>query len=263
MRWGLVQLQTVATALALIGLSACAAPVKTHKRPDYWSKKGYVLHGASSEKLGTYDEADFAPVLAKSNFAEETPTSQLGTQRAARVIPPPPSRASRLKKSACLSELRDRGISFSELKDLRGVETPVHIQGPLGGVNFWANDGRSLTMDCRLALALDDMRPLFKKHDLKRVRYSGAYSFRRTRTGRLSHHAHGLAIDLHDLTFAKEEASVIKDYRKNTGCPTASSRLNQLACDMRAARVFQEFLTPDFNYDHRDHLHISVPRQDQ
>jgi hypothetical protein len=261
MRWGLVQLQTV--ALVLVGLSACAAPVKTHKRPEYWSKKGYVLHGATSEKLGTYGEPAFAPVLAKSNLAEEAAGAPMGAGNAARVIPPPPSRASRLKKSACLSELRERGIAFSELKDLRGVETPVHIQGPLGGVNFWANDGRSLTMDCRLALALDDMRPLFKKYDLKRVRYSGAYSFRRTRTGRLSHHAHGLAIDLHDLTFAKEETSVIKDYRKNTGCPTASSRLNELACDMRAARVFQEFLTPDFNYDHRDHLHISVPRPDQ
>lgn len=262
MRLGLVQLQTAAAALALLGLGACAAPAKIHKRPDYWSKKGYVLHGASSEKLGPYDEADFAPVLAKSQFGDETPTSPLSPS-AARVIPPPASRASRLQKSACLSELRDRGITFSELKNLRGVENPVHIRGPLGGVKFWANDGRSLTMDCRLALALDDMRPLFKKHDLKRVRYSGAYSFRRTRTGRLSHHAHGLAIDLHDLTFSNEETSVVKDYRKNTGCPTASSRLNELACDMRAARVFQEFLTPDFNYDHRDHLHISVPRRDQ
>lgn len=240
----------------------------THKRPDYWSKSGYVLHGASTQKLSAPDETAFSAQLAKSGPLKEAPelsgaSSVMGTGNAARVIPPPPSHARRLDGSACLSELRDRGISFSEMKELRGVETPVHIRGPLGGVHFWANDGRKLTMDCRLALALDDMRSLFEKYGLRRIRYSGAYSYRSTRSGRLSHHAHGLAIDLHDLTFVNKETSVKADYRKNDGCPSKNSLLNQLACDMRAARIFQEFLTPDYNYDHRDHLHISVPRRDQ
>ena len=95
---------------------------------------------------------------------------------------------------------------------------------------------------------------------VERVRYSGAYVYRTTRSGRLSHHAYGLAIDLHEFQQGGETWSVKKDFRKNVDCGENDRGLNALACHMRASVFFDEFLTPDFNADHRDHLHISVPR---
>ncbi|HSC86191.1 MAG TPA: extensin family protein, partial [Polyangiaceae bacterium] len=95
---------------------------------------------------------------------------------------------------------------------------------------------------------------------LTRARYSGAYVYRTTRTGRLSHHAHGLALDLHDLEIGGQLLSVKKDFARSVACEKAEQPLNRLACALREAHAFEELLTPDYNADHYDHLHLAVAR---
>jgi hypothetical protein len=157
--------------------------------------------------------------------------------------------------------LKKRGVSFTPLAELEGVENPVEVRGPLGGVGFYANDHRPLRLDCRLAIALEDLEPVFHSYGVTRVRFSGAYVYRTTRSGRLSHHALGLAIDIHEIFFGSRIFSVEDDFEMNVGCQPDNPTLNELACALRQTRYFEEFLTPDFNRDHRDHLHISVPRR--
>lgn len=163
---------------------------------------------------------------------------------------------------SCLTELERRNVSYRALDELKGVDTPVEVQSALGGVLYFANDGRKLQLDCRLAVALDDLGGTLQAYGVSKVRYSGAYVYRTTRTGRLSHHALGLAIDLHDFeTRGGVTLSVKADFKKNIGCDRKGTELNGLACAMKSQAYFEEFLTPDYNADHRDHLHVSVPRR--
>jgi hypothetical protein len=162
---------------------------------------------------------------------------------------------------ACLAELSARGVSYRRLEELRGVEVPLEVTGKLGGVEFWTDGGRRLEMDCRLALALDRLGFVFRRHGVTRVRYSGAYVYKRTASGRLSHHAHGLAIDVHAVTLGSGAEEVTDDYVRGVGCGAGGSPLNALTCDLSATAVFDELLTPDYDGAHYDHVHLSIPRR--
>lgn len=209
--------------------------------PAPWSESGY---GTAS---------DGAP-------APNRDTEGRRASRAARASTPelPVPRALPMN-AACLRDLDRAGVSFSRGPSTRGVQTPVVIRGQLAGVNFWANDKRPLLLDCRLALALERLKPVFAEYGVTRARFSGAYVLKTTRTGRLSHHAYGLAIDIHSITMGDEEVAVQGGFLKGLGCNSGKSKLNALACELRASGYFEEFLTPDYNYDHRDHLHLAVP----
>jgi len=264
-------LLAISTAWAL---GACAAAGPAYKTPDHWEKSGYAWppdrertsesEEDSSKTLPAHGERSLAkhlpPPISDRKSSEIDQASPPRSGNIARIAPPEPTRAFRLKGNKCLKDLKKRNIQFRPLSELKGVENPVEIHGTLGGVTFWANDGRKFEMDCRLALTLDSLGPVFRKYGVTRVRYSGTYSYRRTRSGRLSHHALGLAIDIHELEFKNSSVSVENDFEKNVGCSSRNTHFNQLVCALRQTRLFEEFLTPDFNYDHRDHLHISVPR---
>jgi len=250
-----------------ISLAGCAATT-SQTTADHWEKTGYEWPSGETRPHAEEMEADELPrSMRSSERAKSLPPSSrdhdkpLSSGNAPRIAPPEPVRASRLFGNSCLRELRERKIKFTELSELKGVKNPVEVRGPLGGVTFWASDSRPLQLDCRLAIALDRLKPVFQTHGLRRVRYSGAYSYRRTRSGRLSHHALGLAIDLHDFDLPQGTQEVQGGFQKHVGCSPDVPALNRLACDMRRQALFQEFLTPDFNHDHRDHLHISVPKK--
>lgn len=245
-------------------LGACAAPSAPYQSPDHWSKEGYEWPPGSAEREAQ-TKADERPRVSytrakwaePTKMAEPAPVLSASPYRAA----PTPVHAPLHESRDCLKELRKQGVSFKSLQSLKGVENPVEIHDQLGGVTFWASDRRPLQLDCRLALALEQLEPVFRQHGVTRVRFSGAYSYRRTRSGRLSHHAHGLAIDLHELHIGASSFSVDNDFARGVGCQPGVPPLNQVACALREQRIFEELLTPDFDFDHRDHLHISVPRR--
>lgn len=160
-----------------------------------------------------------------------------------------------------MTALRQAGVKFQELSSLKGVDTPVRVDGPIGGVSFFSNHGRKLDLDCRLAVALVELGENFRELGITRARFSGAYDYRTTRKGRLSHHAFGLAIDIHEVWVREARYSVDKAFEKGRGCPSSRTVLNELACSFKASGLFEEVLTPDYNWDHRDHLHVAVPKR--
>lgn len=239
--------------LLLAQLPGCAPTSSSFRPGAHWGTSDYALrehHPAPPPIEST--------AMTASHVGAKTAPSASSTNRPERAAAPPGGSLSRPGSPDCQDELSARGLSFRPLSDLRGVEDPIEVTGQLGGIEFWANDGRSLQLDCRLALSLDDMRPVFEHFSVKRIRYSGAYVYRTTRSGRLSHHAYGLAIDLHDIETSDQQLSVKRDFSTGTTCAGRAPTLNRLACALRSAGDFEEFLTPDYNADHRDHLHLGV-----
>lgn len=159
----------------------------------------------------------------------------------------------------CLEGLKSAEVAYRATDTTRGVDTPVVIQGPIGGVQFWSRGG-PLVADCRLALALSELAPKLRKLGVLRVRFSGAYAYRMSRKGRLSLHAYGLAMDVHEVSTRDQTYSVEKDYARSVGesCDSGVPLLNRLACELRATGAFRELLTPNYNADHRDHFHLGI-----
>lgn len=166
---------------------------------------------------------------------------------------------------ACLSDLRAAGVLFQPVSDKRGVATPIAIEGPIGGVRYWTIGAGPMVSDCRLALALAKVAPELRGLGISAMRFSGAYSYRMAKVGRLSLHAYGLAIDVHEVTADGKSYVVARDFQKGlpNGCAADAPLLNRLACRLAQLRLFQELLTPDSNADHHDHLHIAIARAPQ
>jgi hypothetical protein len=160
--------------------------------------------------------------------------------------------------SACLSQLGQRGVPFHSLEHEIGVRTPVVVDGPIAGVRFYGGNG-PLVADCRLVLALDRVAPELVAFGVSAVRFSGAYVYRLSNKGRVSLHAYGLAIDLHGFTRYGASYEVERDFHKHQdGCGPDLPAANGFACRLRASGLFHEYLTPDDNADHHDHVHVGV-----
>jgi len=91
--------------------------------------------------------------------------------------------------------------------------------------------------------------------------FSGAYSYRTSRVGKLSLHAYGLALDVHEFVVKNQRLNVREHFARGLGdaCAPESPKLNQIACRLKATGLFRELLTPDYNADHADHMHIGLP----
>lgn len=164
-----------------------------------------------------------------------------------------------LDGEVCLRELVHRGIAFHTVEEKQGVKTPVVVDGPLGGVVYRGIGDVPLLCDCRLAVALSWVGPDLLAQGVTEMWFSGAYSYRMARVGRLSLHAWGLAIDVHELTVHGQRLELRSDYERGLADPCASSSaLNQVACALRATGLFRELLTPDTDADHYDHFHLSI-----
>lgn len=167
---------------------------------------------------------------------------------------------------ACLKQLADLGIAHQKLETRRGVKTPVVVTGPLGGIEYVAGAGLAFEADCRLAVALHQIGPALGALGIDRLRYSGAYTYRMSRTGRLSLHAYGLAIDVHAAHAAGRWYEVKRDYRRGLAdqCAEDAPIPNRMRCVLAASGMFKELITPDHNADHHDHLHLAIaPLPDQ
>ncbi|MCH2108896.1 MAG: extensin family protein [Polyangiaceae bacterium] len=225
----------------------------------------------NSIPVGNGVRREFSPE-AQKHAAQKTKTSPQPTQTLPAKVTtggyskttgtPTASLAEQAMGNKCLRKLRALGVVFQTLDHLRGVKTPIQVEGKLGGVEFYNSWNAPLKLDCRLALTLAQQEEFFRKNKIEKFRFSGAYSYRTTRSGRLSHHAHGLAIDIHEVQIDGQLYSVTTDFLRNEGCP-GKSPLNRASCAWKMSRVFEEFLTPDYNADHRDHLHVSVPLDPQ
>jgi hypothetical protein len=232
--------------LGLLAASGCTRVDPLPPRVPELPRQAWELSGPGADNLQA-SPPPAAPSLAKTaqglepkpGFARNQPLSVPGG-------------------SACIAELRARGIGFSETKALVGVHTPVLLTAPLDGVRFRSTDGRRFEADCRLVLALSRIAPELRALGVTEVRYSGTYVYRYSRAGRLSNHAYGLAIDVHALTADNLVLEVKRDFARGAACSAASGLLNRVACRVRSQRVFPEQLGPDDNADHHDHFHFGL-----
>lgn len=160
----------------------------------------------------------------------------------------------------CLQWLSSLGIQYRPLGDLRGVDTPVEVTGPIGGISYVTAGKVSVVGDCRLILALDWSSRTLTRVGVTAVRHSGAYVYRTTSSGRPSLHARGLAIDVHAVAVNGTWYEVKRDYATGLGpvCERTEPFVNHVYCRLSQLNLFRELITPDHNAEHHDHLHLGV-----
>ncbi len=221
------------------------------------------------------DEAHPEAVISPSTVPSTSEPKEYPplTRTATALVAPAPAPAAPSNRggSRCLKRLQVQGADVKALpkKDYPDVADPVAVEGPLGGVRYHYRGKREVhaVMDCSLAAALLRAGPILKRFGIEKVIHYSALrpGARVARSGRISGHASGKAIDLGEF-LGKTHLKVEKDFgvvrRGAPPCPPPKTArelpLRQLVCALADANLFQVLLTPNYNADHRDHLHLEV-----
>ncbi|MEI9948944.1 MAG: extensin family protein [Pseudomonadota bacterium] len=160
----------------------------------------------------------------------------------------------------CLARLSGQGVRFHALDHQLGVRTPIIVDGPIAGVRYYTGGNGPLIADCRLVLALALVGRELVAYGVSDVRFSGAYVYRLSAKGRVSLHAYGLALDMHGFTRFGVHYEVQHDFHKGLGTKLEAETpvTNAIAARFHNSGLFHEYLTPDDNADHHDHVHVGV-----
>jgi hypothetical protein len=227
--------------------------------------------------------------LGRSGITISLPQRRVRSRRRAvpprrRPAPPPSSPRARDRGApasadpSCLAALQSRGVPFVSAGEVRGIETPIEITGPIDGIRLISRGRRAALMDCELARSLVEAAPFMRDLGVTGLSFSGTYTYRNVKgSSKLSGHAYGLAIDVHAVETRLGSLDVERDYARDAGrwqhgdrrrqalasCvgdpPRPEGRLlRALACGLRSQRSLRLVLGPDDNYDHRHHLHIEA-----
>jgi hypothetical protein len=220
---------------------------------DYaWPPK--ILTEAQAQAQAQAPSLQAKTVWRPTTREQPLPTVRAGTTPTPMPIAPPPA------AGGCLDLLNDSGAEYQILDSKRGVMTPVQVKGDLGGIRYVPTGGLPLIVDCRFAITLLRVAPVLRELGVNALHYSGAYVYRMSSKGRLSLHANGLAIDIHEVTIGGEQLSVKRHFAKGLGesCASNLPPLNRVACHLKRTRVFRELLTPDYDANHHDHFHLAI-----
>jgi hypothetical protein len=265
----------VLLACSVLGLGGCA-----HEAPEasypYAAGAGWVVPASYAWPPKTVaGGAASAPGTKLTTRAAQSPTLPGAASKSASTAPtsifaktlgdvPRPRTRNELRSvlpgsSDCLTRLSEHSVHFRTVEREIGVKTPVVVEGPIEGIRFNSGSG-PLVADCRLVLALALVAPALTNYGVSDVRFSGAYVYRLSNKGRVSLHAYGLAIDLHGFTRLGTHYEVQHDFHKGIGVTTAEDApiANGFASRLRMSGLFHEYLTPDDNADHYDHVHVGV-----
>jgi len=213
---------------------------------------------------------------ARQTFAFNAPVSA-----AADPTVTPAFRYANQSRASCEAELTRRSIAFRHVDEARGVLAPLRLAGPLHGVTFHSGlpalqraTSPYEIVDCRLVLALDDFATLLASHDIVEVVHMSMYRPppHRWPSGKIgTRHDGALAIDAGQ--FVKRDGTVLdieKDFHGHIGSTTcgpntgpspatpAALELRDIVCDAADQHLFNVELTPDYNWPHRNHLHLEV-----
>jgi len=185
----------------------------------------------------------------------------------------------RLDRDACEAELRRRGAPFVRAEDTAGVRAPVRLGGPLHGVSIHSMfppaqraRAKAELLDCRLAVALDDFAASLAARRFVEVVVLSAYRTKAEYGCTVKYpgeqHCAALAIDV--ASFTKQDGTklvVERDFHGKIGmltCGTGQPPKNELwdiACSA-AGRHFHVVLTPNWNAEHKNHLHLELSVHD-
>lgn len=178
----------------------------------------------------------------------------------------------------CLAELQERAIPYELAGPTPGVETPLRLTGPLHGVRFVLTYQEEIdpkapatVLDCRLALAMDDLAQVMARHEVVEVAYMSLYRANGTFLPGVRHRA-GRAVDVAAVALADgTRHSVLRDFYGRPGGQTCglgatppsqitagSDFWRSVVCELDRQRSFNLVITPNYDWGHRDHLHLEV-----
>jgi hypothetical protein len=207
------------------------------------------------------------PALAGNPFAFEPPNPDI--TRAYQYAS--------MSEEFCLAELEERGLPFERVGPTRGVDTPIRFAGAVRGIDFVQTfrpelDPRApaTVLDCRLGLAIDDLATILARHQVVEVEYLSMWRPGFTRRG--VRHGAGRAIDVATVKLANgTQYSVQRDFQGRIGAqtcgygaeeprrPTDGSALwRSTVCELAELRSFNIVISPNYDWGHRDHLHLEV-----
>lgn len=194
-------------------------------------------------------------------------------------VPAVASEIAAMSSRACLRAMVRAHIDFERPRHFpAGVGTPVIVRGPIRGVTF--RDSRATAvrelMDCRLAVALARYATFLRTLHIREVRHLSMWRVpgrgEALRDGLYPRHPGGMAIDA--AVFIRDDGTrldVLRDYRGRRGRPPCGPRarvatdaaartLRSLHCEPARRGWFHVALGPNFNYQHRNHLHLELTR---
>ncbi|HLK36875.1 MAG TPA: extensin family protein, partial [Polyangiaceae bacterium] len=228
--------------------------------------------------------AALVPYLVGARWAGKGPPPTDYSIFAVPLASPAPGYAS-LDRDTCEAELRDRHVDFARAEDTPGVRAPVRLRGPLHGVSIHSMlapaaraRSRAELVDCRLALSLDDFAATIVERGIVEVRTFSAYRTRAesgcTRKYDGEQHCAALAVDVG--SFKRADGTVLdveRDFHGYIGALTcrndarpapetpAAHELWDIACSS-AGRNFLVVLRPNWNSEHKNHLHLELTTHD-
>ena len=191
----------------------------------------------------------------------------------------PAMRLANLSEQACRHELAQRKLAFEPAeRAASGIAVPVRVTGPVRGVRFVTARAPSPfgLLDCRLALALDELAGVLEPLGVREVNVGSMYregAHIAHRPGRRSQHSYGLAADVVSLRLASGELlqpehdwhAAIGDAACGPDAVMATPDARAIAlrdvyCAVARSRIFHHMLGPSANQAHRDHLHFDLQR---
>lgn len=189
----------------------------------------------------------------------------------------PAMRFANLSPAQCRAEVERRGLPVAfEAKEVDHVALAVRLTGPMHGVRFVAHPAPSPygILDCRLALALDEMAMVLARYGFASVRLDSMHRPHAVIAGtkKSSQHSYGLAADIMRLTTDEGDVIPVEGHWDagigDTPCgPDAKAatdpkarRMRDVVCAIARAGVFHHMLTPSANAAHRNHYHFDIQR---
>jgi len=164
----------------------------------------------------------------------------------------------------CLADLDRLGIAYTLVEPPEAKNPSCAVDTAVRVKRAEARMSRPVTMSCAMASRLDrferDAVETLAERDLRRrvveVEHLGAYACRdnTSRSGTLSQHAYGRAIDISGFRLSDGTiANVERDWRRPGPMRVFLHDVARNAC-----RYFSVVLTPDSNRDHYNHLHLDI-----
>ncbi|MBX7190705.1 MAG: extensin family protein [Sandaracinaceae bacterium] len=190
-----------------------------------------------------------------------------------------------LESSQCEQLLRDASVPFESIGSVAGVGEPVRLRGPIGdgvairtqGAAPRARGGPAphdprfeAVFDCRLVLALRVWARWVHEAGFEAIEHVSVLRphARVAATGRVSGHAHALAIDVLALVRPDGSRFTILDgwtSRSRGADPCAhydesaeQARVRALVCRGVQEGLFQIVITPHHDDRHANHVHLEI-----
>ena len=242
--------------------AAAAAPVPQTKLPvpEQRPKVGPEPEAGPETPADKQPADNDEPAVPKTDAGSGAPPAS--------EAPPPPISEDPQAYKACLSQIRQAGVEFTEVPAIDdghgcGIEKPIKVRTVLAGIRLEPE----ATLRCETALALSRWAKgsVLPSADIafgttRRIaafNQATSYACRNrnsAETGKLSEHAHGNAIDIAGFSLSDGTTITIAPRQKDATLQGAFER----AIMATACLFFTTVLGPGSDAAHETHLHLDV-----